>query len=203
MKNRLSDYIDRVYFEELSRENPEDVCRRTSCRYDAVKGIYRLSAWGDEYEIHPKEGKIDCSGDREDRPHSFFPLFIIYYLLRSKNPVPCGQWISEKDLPGGATFFRGPHEIPVRLISDRFGNDIEAFRNRCVALHGTAIDMADVAYRFDIMPNIPVAVLYWTGDDEFAAEAKIMYDRTIRDELPLDIVFVLAVGICSRLSANA
>ena len=50
------------------------------------------------------------------------------------------------------------------------------------------LDMGDAAYRFNIVPGIPVAVLYWVGDDEFPPEAKILYDRSISGQWPLDIV---------------
>ena len=59
--------------------------------------------------------------------------------------------------------------------------------------------MADAAYRFKITPRIPVAVLHWTGDDDFPAESKILYDRTITEHLASDIIYALAVGICKRL----
>jgi hypothetical protein len=59
--------------------------------------------------------------------------------------------------------------------------------------------MADAAYRFLIAPRIPVAVLYWDGDDDFAAEARIHYDRTVAAHLALDVIFALATGICHRL----
>jgi hypothetical protein len=61
--------------------------------------------------------------------------------------------------------------------------------------------MADVAYRFDIVPRIPVGVLYWQGDEDFPAEAKILYDQTITAHLASDIVYALAVGICERFKS--
>jgi hypothetical protein len=60
-------------------------------------------------------------------------------------------------------------------------------------------NMADAAYRFQIAPRIPVAVLYWTGDEDFPAESKILYDRTIAEHLAADIIFALAVVICERI----
>lgn len=61
--------------------------------------------------------------------------------------------------------------------------------------------MADAAYRFIVTPRIPVAVLYWKGDDEFPPEAKILYDRTITEHLTSDIIFALAVEICARIGS--
>lgn len=60
--------------------------------------------------------------------------------------------------------------------------------------------MADAAFIFYITDRIPVAVLYWAGDDEFPAESKLLYDSTLPSHFALDIVFALAVGICEELS---
>lgn len=195
----MTDIIDRIYFQELGEQNPREVCNRTGCRYDEEGKSFTVSAWGEEYVICPRERKIVCPGKKIHPPQDLFYLFVIYYLLKSKDITARNEWISEKDLPGGATFFRGPHEIPTGLITGRYGNDIEAFEKGCGQLQGSALDMADAAYRFTITPNIPVLVLYWCGDDEFPPEAKILYDRTISDHLTSDIVFALAVGICTRI----
>jgi len=194
----MTELIDPLYFQELADQKPEEVCRRALCRYDEAKRAYILNAWNDEYTISPDEGRLDRISNNEN-PHEYFFLFVIYYLSRAKEVEISNEWISDKDIPGGPTFFRGPHEIPTHLISTQYGNDIERFRKRCEQLHGTVLDMADAAYRFIITPRIPVAVLYWKGDEEFPPEAKILYDKTITEHLSTDIIFALAVEICARI----
>ena len=66
--------------------------------------------------------------------HDYLYLFMIHYLLQSKETELFNEWISEKDIPGGTTFFRGPHEIPTKLISLRFNNNINKFKARCEQL---------------------------------------------------------------------
>lgn len=195
----MTEIIDRTHFQELAAKNPIEVCRRASCTYDEKNRFYSVSVWGEGYRIYPHEFKIISDLKKNQLQHSFFDLFIVYYLLNAKEIDPAGQWISEKDIPGGATFFRGPHIIPTELIAGRFDNDIESFKNRCGRLGGDALDMADAAFKFEITPRIPTAVLYWRGDDDFPPEAKILYDKTITAHLTPDIVYGLAVGICDRL----
>ncbi len=195
----MTDLIDRVYFKELSDRKPKDVCRRASCEYDEINDLFILSVWGDEYGIFPNQFKIKCMDNKIQSLHDYFYLFIIHYLLTSKEIEITNEWISEKDIPGGTTFFRGPHQIPTNLISLRFNNNVNEFKERCKQLHGIPLNMADAAYRFKITPRIPVAVLYWKGDDDFPAESKILYDRTIAEHLASDVIYALAAGICNRL----
>ena len=112
------------------------------------------------------------------------------------------QWISEKDIPGGATFFRGPHAVPTERVTNRFQNDIDAFSRRCTSLSGEPIDMGDAAFRFDITPRIPVVMLYWQGDEDFGPEARILFDRSISKYLALDVIYALVVEMCARVGKS-
>lgn len=203
MSNSNINLVDKIFFEDLADLNPQDVCTRASCKYDDKNKAYILSVWGDEYIVYPYELRIDCIQDGNTQPHEYFYLFIIFYLLNLKEIKVIKEWISEKDIPGGTTFFRGPHEIPTNLISDQYKNDLKAFRDRCMQLGGSELDLADAAYSFNIVPEIPISVLYWEGDDDFLPEAKILYDRTIIDHLSLDIIFALAVEVCVRIGKTS
>ena len=194
--------IDNIHFQELARQDPADVCRRTFCRYDAAKKFYALTVWGDDYAVYPQDLKIEGIGNNLQGPYAFLHLFIIHYLLHWQAVDPSGEWASEKDIPGGATFFRGPHAIPTQRIAERYGNDLEEFSRKCEQLHGVQLDLADRSYRFAITEHLPVAILYWQGDDEFSPEAKILYDKAITKQLAADVVFALAVEICARLSGR-
>ncbi len=196
----MKEVIDSRYFEELAGQDPPEVCSRTLCRYDTATRGYLLRAWNEEYIIDPHKGEIDGVRQGTEAPHAYFFLFMVYYLVRGKALAVSNEWISEKDIPGGATFFRGPHEIPTHLISNRYGNDVEGFAERCKHLAGTSLEMGDAGFRFLMVPRIPVAVLYWKGDDEFASQARILYDSTITEHLTADIIFALDVEICRRIA---
>ncbi len=114
-----------------------------------------------------------------------------------------GEWISEKEVPGGAAFFRGPHTIPGHLIAERYGDHLKSFDKKCRQLGGTLLEMADAAFAFSITPHLPVAVLLWEGDMEFPPEAKLLFDKTIAEQLPPDVLFSLSVEICERLGKRS
>ena len=191
--------IDPQFFRELADKKPEDVCKCALCRYDGESGCYTLTIWGDDYMVSPHEQLIKRVTDNLSAPGEIFYFFILHYLLHSKESEVTNQWISEKEIPGGDLFFSVSHEIPTSLISDRYSNDIASFKRRCEKLMGAPLDMADASYRFDITPRIPVAVLFWDGDEEFPPEAKLLFDRSVAGLLAPDIVLALAYEICSRI----
>jgi len=192
--------IDDLYFKDLAEVAPDSLCKNKGCTYNPSDESYSLALWNLQHTLNPKAKTISSSGLSGYVNHEYYDLFVIYYLLKVRPEIITGEWISEKDLAGGPTFFRGPHLIPTQLVSDTFINDIERFEGRCRKLGGTPVEMGDSAFTFQISPEIPVTVLYWVGDEDFPAEAKILYDRSIEDILTLDIIYALAVEICHRLS---
>ena len=191
--------IDPRFFRELADKNPVDVCRGAMCAYDVEKCFYTVKIWSDDYVIYPHDNLITRITDNMSAPGEIFSFFILHYLLHSKESEIKNQWISEKEIPGGDLFFTVSHEIPTYLISDRYSNDIDGFKKRCEHLDGIPLDMADASYRFNITPRIPVAVLFWDGDEEFPPESKMLFDKSIAGLLAPDIVLALAYEVCYRI----
>jgi len=194
----MSRAVDPRHFQDLARMDPADVRRRALCTYDVHRKCYGLSVWGEDYAIFPEKCLITRPDDPAWEVTAFLGLFTVHYLLTSKEIPISKEWISVKDIPGGATFFRGPHKIPAHLIEMKYGNNLKGFSDACIQEGGMTLDMADAAYSFRIAPRIPVAVLLWQGDDEFPAESKLLFDRSIGEHLALDVIFALAVEVCSK-----
>ena len=198
----MTDLIAPIHYRELADKNSEDVCHRTGSRYDKDRQCYELEVWGDVYNIYPHGHRIQRQGKDSPVVHEYLSIFMIHYLLTTVEMVAENEWISEKDIPGGPTFFRGPHAIPTELITKTFQNDIEAFSHCCRALRGEPVEMGDAAFRFQVTERLPVVLLYWQGDDDFPPEARMLFDRSISRFLALDVVFALAVEICARIGGS-
>ena len=197
----MASIVDNIFFQDLSAQDPAKVCRRAQCQYDNHHRCYIISLWGEAHRIYPHEARIEPVVEPRVPFPEYFDLFMVHYLLHAQATKMDNAWISEKDIPGGTTFFRGPHAIPTHLVADRFDNQIVRFQEQCTSLKGTSLDMADAAFVFQIVPRIPVAVLYWARDDEFPTETKLLYDRSIAHHLALDIIYALSVGTCQRIAA--
>ncbi len=195
----MSEQIDKTNFSDLKSCDPEEVVLRTGCKFDKTCEQYFINVWGHKYCVDLKNYEVRPEGSGLKAYHGYLYLFVLYYLMKAKNILPSGVWVSEKDIPGGAAFFRGPHTIPVDLMTRRFKDDLDLFQKECEKLKGLPIELSDAAFLFNITPTIPVAVLYWQGDEDFPSEAKLLFDRTIEQHLPLDIIYALAVEICHTL----
>ncbi len=195
----MAEMVDRRLFAELEERSFEKIILPDYCDYIEKEQCYRVRAWNGTYAVYPRQKKIEPL-DGTPAPHSYFCVFLVNYLLAEKAGTATGKWISEKDLVGGVTFFRGPHKIPTELISKAFGNNLDLLQQKCLQLCGTPLEMADCAFSFDIIGSIKVALLYWQGDDDFPAEAKLLIDSSVAGSLQLDVVFGLLCDACARIA---
>ncbi len=191
--------LDHEYFHELAEMDPGDVCRRCIATYDADRKVYRVTALEREYEIDPGGHEIKAV-DPDDEPVSVeLALTIIFYLLKAKDIPLTQKWVSEVDLKGGEMFFRGPHIIRNDAVAETYGRDIDAFKEACKKLGGDPVDMGDAAFKMRVLPRVPVVVTLWIADDEFEASAKLLFDSSIEQHLPLDVIFGMSLEVLGKV----
>lgn len=130
-----------------------------------------------------------------------FQILLIRYLAIGKKSGLQGVEITEKELPGGPTFFRGPHKLQLDPLISRFGRDAQGFLARGKELGGAPSGHGDASVRFLPFPEIPVTVVLWEADDEFPASVSIIFDRSIIDWFELDMVFILVRQLILRIAS--
>ena len=194
--------IDSIFFERLTALDPIDVCKRSLVQYDEKKRIYKVTAFGEEYSVKPEEQKIIPLNPESKLLTTELGLLIIFYLLGAQDIPLSGKWVNEFSLRGGALFFRGPHAIRNQALAGRYGYDINEFKQACTKLCGQSVQMGDVAYRFQILPRIPVLVVLWFGDEEFEPAAKLLMDATLDQHLPLDVIYAMATEFIRLLMSD-
>jgi hypothetical protein len=200
--------IDAGYWEELIALDPAEVCRRSLAAYDPEEEVYRLSMLHQEYTIHPFRRVITREADQEARSHRHGnilfdeALVLIIYLLRAREISLAGLQKTEKELPGGETFFRGPHELARGPILKSFGRDPEAFQRAAGALGGERLDFGDASFRLRALPRVPLDYILWAEDEEFPARLTIAFDPTVSEHLPLDVVWALVHLTTRRLVSS-
>jgi len=197
----MTEAVDKKLFLELTGTARQDVEQPPICTYDSVSQCYRVLAWGGEYQVYPEKMSIEMSAGN-DAQHDYFYVFLVNFLLSKKSAAPKGEWISVKDLVGGVTFFRGPHEIPAHLISEKYENDLLSLQQRCEKLGGKKLTMADCSYEFNVVGSVNIALLYWQGDEDFPPEAKILLDGSVAEALKLDVVYALLCDACVRIAGD-
>ncbi len=192
-----------LYWEKLCQLHPTDVCNRTEALYNpALEGFF-LPVYNLRYLVVPKSRKILRvewnEKTAEEELHQFFYLMVLVYLTEAKETKPTHTWVSEEDLQGGSTFFRGPHRLQVEELEHLCGTKPEAFLGIGRKLGGTEILYGDKGFALEVFPKVPVAYILWKGDEEFPPKIGVLFDSTVSVHLPLDIIWCMVAETTRRL----
>jgi hypothetical protein len=196
--------FDPFYWEKLSKLHPTDVCNRTEALYNPTWNGFVLPVYNLRYLILPKAKKIlrmewnDKTVEEELPP--FFYLIVLVYLTEAKETKPTHTWISEKDLRGGSTFFRGPHRLHVDELQELYGKNLDTFLKAGRRLGGSEILYGDRGFSLEVFPKIPLAYILWKGDEEFPPRIGVLFDSTIESHFPLDVIWCMVAETSRRLA---
>jgi hypothetical protein len=128
-----------------------------------------------------------------------FQILLIRYLVAGDGGPLENVDVSEKDFPGGVTFFQGPHTLQVAPIADLYGKDPDAFEARARELGAVPIQFGDKGMRFFPFPKIPVAYVLWKADEEFPASVSVLFDKSIIRWFTLDMIFTTVWVLTERI----
>lgn len=118
-------------------------------------------------------------------------LVTVMYLIKVTDIHPIGKDIvGVKDLKEGH-FFQGPHALKTGPLLERYGQDLKGFCEAAEFLEGESQDMADAAYKLKPFPRVALYFLLWQGDEEFAPQMSVLFDRSIEKVFAADSIWAL------------
>lgn len=192
-----------LHWQSLRRRAPEELCALRGVRVTGSGAglLVEMSFLNATYEVDPRGERI-----RERSPfpgrlvEEDFQILLLAYLEAPQGPTPRGEEISEKELPGGVTFFQGPHSLQVGSVLERFGSDPDGFEASGKALGARPRPgLGDRALLFEPFPGVPVTLVLWVADEEFPASLSVLLDRGIAERFTLDMVYILVHVLARRL----
>ncbi len=129
-----------VHWEDL-RNRPRDTILQQEGVQPASQGNgFEIGFLDASYLVDPQAERIvEISPLPGRQLTEEFQILLIRYLVAPNGGPPDGEDVSEKDLPGGVTFFQGPHALYVGPIARLYGEDPEAFEKRARELHAVPV----------------------------------------------------------------
>lgn len=199
---RIDDYKNakRLAIEKLAADTFDAILQRTGFESDApdrlrvpfLNRVYRIGYPGFDFEDET-ESKTEIPIQEQ--------ILILHYMLSPAPPLSSGNWVSYREIPGASFYYSAFVKRAIDPLKKVFGQNLDGLKGAGEILGGKTIDAGDVGYEFRLFPNIPVRLILWTGDEEFPAEANIVFAENIKDLLlPEDIAW-LAGMLVYRLIA--
>ncbi len=182
-------------WKKLERRDPEEAAACAGAEYWEEEALFVLPVFGQAYLVDPDGRSVREIGLHEfhlDDP-THLNLLAPLYIASCAPTEPAGKMISPGSLPGGAAFFKGPHEIPNEVIAHNFGSAPEKFMQTGTMLAGSSASGGDTAVLIPVFPKLIVTVILWTGDLEFPPRAQMLLDEAASHHLGIDALWAALV----------
>ena len=171
------------------------VADRSGATFDQ-NGKLRMEFLRREYVIDHAEWTVTRADDGAVPP-SIMQSLILTYLYMSDGTPPIDRWLGFRELPNGLFYAQAFQGYTGAVLVRDLNGDVAAFKQASEKLQGAALAIGDAGYVFQVLPRIKLAVIMWSGDDEFPAQAQVLFQETAAHYLITDglaIVGSLLIG---------
>lgn len=163
-----------------------------------------LTYFNERYRIDRKSGMITLEKDPERRL-AFNTVITIYNLFYYTKPAAkvSGEFVPFRKVKRAAPFDPAFQRTILKPLARTFTGKTDRLKRACEALGGTPIPQGDAGYVVSAFPWIPLTVVFWDADEEFDAQANILFDADITDFLHEETVVCIASDLVRRLAEEA
>ena len=203
----------RLKFLELDQEK---LCRRLPELKQ--EGEYlTLFHFGQKYGVHRQTGQIFALSDwlmrggADDKASealeevSVNVRLDIYNLFWYSKETAYFQnrWVPFRELKNAGPFAPAFEKNILKPLAATFEGKPDKLREAAQALGGEMLSQADVGFILPCFVCIPMQFLFWDGDDEFPAQANILFDYSATDYIHVESTVTLATEGLVRLKKAA
>ncbi len=187
--------------EELAKvQDIERQCRRSGAQYREIDSqkVIILQFLAQSYKVTLPNIDVTLAGSPETVPLKTRVL-ILHYLTHAQGIPLAGRMVTFKELPEGAIYFPTFAKRTVNPLLHHFGKEPPRLVDIAEKLGGHKADYGDVAVTIRAFRYVPITLVLWRGDEEFAPQASILFDATISDYLPTEDIIIVCEAIVWRL----
>jgi len=182
---------------ELSQSDPAELARRGGLSFQ--EGQFEVPLFGRMYVIRTPEFVVADPEKGDDCPEEL-QILLLDYLMNSDGTEPTKRWIGFQELQNGSFYRRAFHGYSGDQLVRDLDGDVDVFRRAAEKMGGESLELGDAAYAFRALPQMPLAVVWWSGDEELPAEASVLFDETAGHYLPTDGLAILGRMLCRKLA---
>ncbi len=133
----------------------------------------------------------------------FHQALIIYYFYTADGASLTNKWISFSELPDGRFYNQAYQGYTGKLLTHHFQDNLDQLIRAVQINHGEEVAFADRAFRFQVLPRLPLLLVYWQGDEDFPPDYQILFDSSVIHYLPTDACAIAGKLLTSKLIAGA
>jgi hypothetical protein len=178
--------------EQVRSRKPEEICARSGARLG--RQALELTYFGGELNI-----RLPSLAMSAPKLHQEEQILILHYLLGQESPPGRGEYVSFKMLPGGMFYYPSFRQRALNPLLRHFAAAPERLLAAAALLGGRPEKLGDAAVRLPLFPLLDMKVVLYREDEEFPAEANMLFNDDIVRFLTLEDIAILGSLASARL----
>ncbi|MGN0315274.1 MAG: DUF3786 domain-containing protein [Fusicatenibacter sp.] len=206
-RNRISNYEKLCQFwqERFLSLDQEFLLKKLPCMED--EGEYlAVTYYQRRYGIHRKTGQIVCLDTPEKQPCLSEGIRMNLYNLcwfSMENAKLLNRWVPFRDVKNASPFTAAFQRNVLDPFAATFEHQVDLLKMAAIKLGGKPLPQGDAGYEIPAFSCIPVRFLFWDGDEEFRAQANILFDYSVTDFVHVETTVTIASHGLDRLAQEA
>lgn len=166
----------------------------------AEKNNYQVRFLSDAYDIDLEKKEIlslSCNIAAQD----FMAILLLHYLSKKIKGLPevKSEWLTFREFSGIEGYYPAFRKRAIEPIIRKYGNNPKGILSVQERLSGKKIEGCDAGLTIDVFEGVPVMIKVWAKDEEFAADANIFFDKSIKEIFCIEDIIVLAGIIATSI----
>jgi len=126
-------------------------------------------------------------------------ILVLHFLLCDLPLKESDELITFRDFPGGSFYLEPFLSRSVRPLVKRYGNRLDELKAALNRFDFQPLELGDFSARIHAMGCLYITLIYHLGDEEFPAEAELLFNAPTQRALCAEDAAVLAGRICFGL----
>ncbi len=165
-------------------------------------GRFKLPFFNRIYTITP-DGIIDTEG--KTAPHGLSVILCKYLLLCPQKPSSDFELVTYKDFKDAAPYVGGFRNTAEQPIAGHFEKALSELQQKCLDLDGRPFKTqvsCDLAFIFQALPKIPIVLLFNDADEDFPAQATLLFQKNAASYLDMECLAMVGSGLAYYLQGR-
>lgn len=163
---------------------------------------FLLTYYGREYRISRKSGEIVETGQRKVPSDCKMNIYGLFWYAHPGAAL-LEQWVPFRSLKNASPFAPAFETNVLKPFAMTFEGHLEELHHAAEKLGGERLPQGDAGYQICSFSCIPIQFLFWDKDEEFPAQANILFDFGVTDYIHVESTVSLAVDCLLRLAEEA
>ncbi len=167
------------------------------------KALY-LTYFSRELSIDRETGRIHFV-EKPEQKLGFHTTITVYNLFHYaiEHPAASGRLVPFREVKRVYPFEAAYKKTILKKMEEQFSGHVPELREACRLLGGIELAKGDAGYLLPIFPFLNMAVFFWDRDEEFHAQANLLFDSNITDFVHEENVVGIASDAVYYLSEAA